>query len=69
MIPMPLLAIIATCGIPVNEWVWFYQALFGVHEQISSMNNVRVDDWTAELVIIATNNDSLNELHVKIITL
>ena len=52
-----LLAIIDKYGGLISEWGSLYNLLLeDVYEQNSIVKNVRVDDWTAELAIIASND-------------
>ena len=54
-----LLVIIAKYGIPFSELALSYQALLRCYEQNNIVNNVHVDDWTAELVIFANNVNAM----------
>ena len=52
-----LLEIIAKCGILISEWGGLYYALLEVSmDKIALWTNVHVDDWTAERVIIVSND-------------
>ena len=51
----PLLAIITKYGLKLENEFCGINHCWGVYEQNSIVNWVRVDDWTAELAIIASN--------------
>ena len=54
-LPLPLLAIIAKCGVLIREWGNLYDALLEVSTNKRALwKNVRVDDWTAELAAITS---------------
>ena len=55
--PNILLEIIANYGVLTREWSGLYYALLEVSmDKIALWKNVRVDNWTAELAIIASDD-------------
>ena len=49
----PLLALIAKYCVPIRKISLIVSSILRVYEQNNIVNSVRVDDWTAELGIIA----------------
>ena len=51
-----LLAIVDKYGGTISQWTWLYQALLEVSmNRITLWINVRADDWTVEMSVIASN--------------
>ena len=60
----PVLAIIVKYGVLITEWACLYQTLLMKKESI--VNSVRVDDWTIELAIIASNDPQKLQKNLRI---